>query len=337
MENKIVANELHGKNILLICQRFFNYHTDIIDALKKMGANVDFFDERPSNTAVTKAILRINKAFLASKIRRYYRSILNDIQNNKYDYILIIKPEGIPKNVINILRKLNPNAKIVIMLWDAIANNTAAAEKLKLADKTFSFDPRDCEKYDMKFRPLFYNEKYNDIAKTNTKAQIDLLFIGTVHSDRYMLLKNMEEKFIKEGYKVYYYMYLPSKILYYIKKVILKQFRGSNIKDFKFKSIGQDEVLSLLSKSRVVIDIQHPNQIGLTMRTLEMLGANKKIITTNSNVKEYDFYNASNIQVVDRDMKNIDMEFFRSDYIKIADNIKQKYSLESWLLELLDC
>ena len=336
MENEIIANKLQDKNVLLICQKFFSYHNDIINALKKMGANVDFFDERPSNNAVTKAILRINKAFLASKIRRYYKSILKDIQSNEYDYILIIKPEGIPKSVISILRKLNPKAKVVIMLWDAIANNTAAGEKLKLADETFSFDPKDCEKYNMKFRPLFYNEKYSDIAKTNTKAQIDLLFVGTVHSDRYMLLKNIEKKFIKKGYKVYYYMYLPSKILYYIKKVVLKQFRGSNIKEFKFKSISQDEVLSLLSKSNAVIDIQHPNQIGLTMRTIEMLGANKKIITTNSSVKKYDFYDNRNIQVVGRDMKGIDMEFFKTDYVRVPNNIKQRYSIESWLLELLD-
>lgn len=332
-----MESRLSDKKILLICPKFFNYHKEIIYALEQMGAHVDYFDERPSNTAVGKALLRINKSLIAHKILSYYKNIVETISRNsyKYDYILIVKAEAIPKDVIKHLRKLNPDAKIIIELWDSISNNAQAEEKLGLVDKVFSFDRNDCTKYNMNFRPLFYIDKYNEVSKQNVKTQYDLLFVGTVHSDRYKVLKNMEKKLVSNGYKVFYYMYLPSKMLYYVRKYILRQFPGSSKSDFKFKSIGQDEVLSLVSKSKVILDIQHPHQTGLTMRTVEMLGANKKIITTNSDIKSYDFYIESNIQVVDRAISNLDMSFFESDYVPVKNEIKQAYSLESWLLELL--
>jgi len=332
-----MESRLFKKRILLICPKFFNYHMEIIQSLEQMGAYVDYFDERPSNSVVSKALLRIDKRLIAHKISSYYKNIVKTISKNeyKYDYILIVKAETIPKDVINKLRQLNPNVKIIIELWDSISNNTQAAEKISFVDKVFSFDRNDCIKYNMNFRPLFYIDKYNKISMLDIKTQYDLLFVGTVHSDRYKVLKNIEKKLLAHGYKVHYYMYLPSKMLYYVRKYILRQFPGSSKADFKFESIDQDDVLSLVSKSKVILDIQHPHQTGLTMRTVEMLGANKKIITTNNDIKSYDFYCKTNIQVVDRNISNIDMGFFKSEYVPVKDEIKQLYSLESWLLELL--
>lgn len=331
-----MKSELCSKNILLICPKFFNYHVEIMNALKSMGAEVDWFDERPSNNSLVKALLRINKNLINYKIKKYYSLIINQIRNNKYDYILIIKPEGIPKSFIKQLRILNPNAKIILEIWDSIANNKDALDKIKLVDKTFSFDPKDCEKYNLNFRPLFYTEQYNDISLNKCKYDYDLMFIGTVHSDRYKILKSIESKLANYGYKTYFYMYIPSKMLYLIRKYIFREFVGSNINEFKFKSLSQNEIISIIEKTRVVIDIHHPKQIGLTMRTIEMVGANKKLITTNNNVKEYDFYKETNIQVVDRNISNLNMKIFESEYEPIDYNIKKRYSLQSWLLELLN-
>ena len=61
--------------------------------------------------------------------------------------------------------------------------------------------------------------------------------------------------------------------------------------------MSQEEIISLISKSKAILDINHPSQVGLTMRTFETLGANKKLITTNENIKIYDFFDKENIDV----------------------------------------
>ncbi|MFH4210110.1 lipopolysaccharide biosynthesis protein, partial [Acinetobacter baumannii] len=62
-----------------------------------------------------------------------------------------------------------------------------------------------------------------------------------------------------------------------------------------------DEIIKLYAKSNVILDISHPGQSGLTMRTFEAIGAGKKLITTNLNIKEYPFYNSDNIFIISRD------------------------------------
>lgn len=72
------------------------------------------------------------------------------------------------------------------------------------------------------------------------------------------------------------------------------------------------------------------------MRTVEMLGLGKKLITTNADIRNYDFYNPQNILVIDRDNPVIDEDFIRSPYEQIDENIRKRYSLEGFVRELID-
>ena len=63
----------------------------------------------------------------------------------------------------------------------------------------------------------------------------------------------------------------------------------------------------------------------------EMLGAKKKLITTNHNIKYYDFYDQQNILIIDRKKPVIDKDFIYSPYNDIDLHIYNKYSLQSWV------
>ena len=85
---------------------------------------------------------------------------------------------------------------------------------------------------------------------------------------------------------------------------------------------------------KCVIDIESPTQNGLTMRTIEMIGLKKKLITTNKDIVNYDFYNPNNILVCDRDNFKIDKSFIETPYEELAKEIYEKYSLKGWLLQI---
>ena len=114
-------------------------------------------------------------------------------------------------------------------------------------------------------------------------------------------------------------------------KVQDKNMRKSKVTDFSFIPMSRSELMDFYLRSRIQLDIQHPNQTGLTMRTIETLGAKKKLITTNHLVKEYDFYRPENILIVDRDNPIIDVEFLKSQWKEIPNDVYEKYSLRSWL------
>lgn len=329
-------NLLTNKKVLLICPKFFNYHIEIKNIIMELGMDVDWFDERPSNDNITRALIRINKKILSNQIEKYYKKIYSTIENKKYEYMLIVKPEAISSEFILKFKKNNPNAKVIMYLWDSIKNNKNAKRNLKLVDKAFSFDKEDCSMYNMNFRPLFYLKKYEDIANCKAIEKYSVAFIGTVHSDRYDVLMKVKEKLIKEGYSVYFYMYIQSKFIYYLKKLVFREFKNSSVDEFNFTPLTQNEVIDLIKQSKCILDIQHLRQTGLTMRTLEMLGANKKLITTNREVINYDFYNEKNINIVNRDISDFDSNFIEEDYELIDLDIKEKYSLKSWALDIFN-
>jgi hypothetical protein len=71
------------------------------------------------------------------------------------------------------------------------------------------------------------------------------------------------------------------------------------------------------------------------MRTIEMLGANKKIITTNTDIKHYDFYHPNNICIVDRDKVLVPTKFMETPYVPVEDQVKDRYSVNYFILDIL--
>jgi hypothetical protein len=327
--------QLENKKILFLCPLFFNYHKKLIRAMESMGAQVDYFDERPSNTFLSKALLRINRNFVTVKINKYYDEITSKIKDKNYDYVFICQAEATPKSFLKDVRKMNPHARLVLMLWDSVANKVNTLEKLDLFDEVFSFDKKDCEQFGLTFRPLFFDKEYEDLAKEEPELFYDLFFVGTVHSDRYLILNEVRQQFEKNNLHVFYFLYIPSKIMYYQRKLLTSELKGSEINDFSFVGLPSEQLTAKLKQSKAVVDIQHPKQTGLTMRTIEMLGANKKIITTNTEIEHYDFYHPNNICVVDRNNVVVPTEFMTTPYIPVDDQVKKRYTINHFVLDVL--
>lgn len=137
------------------------------------------------------------------------------------------------------------------------------------------------------------------------------------------------------GGKCFTYFFFQGKIMFYRYKLLNKEMRKIPASEFQFIPMKKNELLELYKKSRIIVDVQHPKQTGLTLRTMEALGAKRKLITTNSDVEFYDFYNPTNILIVDRNNPVINTEFLNSEYSELPDEIYEKYSINSWIEKLL--
>ena len=92
-----------------------------------------------------------------------------------------------------------------------------------------------------------------------------------------------------------------------------------------------DEVLDIVEQSLCIIDVPKPNQSGLTLRVLEAIFYNKKLITTNKNVVEEEFYNPQNILVWDNPTQEELISFFTKPVIPVTSDICKKYTIEQWI------
>jgi hypothetical protein len=319
------------KNILYFGPKFFGYEIEIQKTLKFLGGDVDFYDERPKNSFLVRVLIRLNLKFLLNRIiKKHYVDIYEKIRTKKYDYVLIISPETLDYKKISKIKKLQPNSKFILYMWDSFSNKNSF-NVIELFDKVISFDSRDAEKYNLNFLPLFYIKDYESVKEDVDEYKYDLCITATAHSDRYVIAEKIRNQISEYKLRMFSYFYLPNKIMYWVRKIFVNKFGYGNIRDFSFSSLSQQEIIKIIEQSKVVLDINHPLQYGLTSRCIESLGANRKLITSNKNIKDYDFYNENNIRIINRKDPKIDVNFFETIYLKPPKEIYQKYSLKSWL------
>lgn len=325
-----MIQNLKGKTILFFCPRFFCYESEIQNSLERLGAKVIWFDDRPSNNFYSKAVIRVNKNFLKRKISAYYAEILSNVREYDFDYLFFVNPEAISVDSLCKLQHTFPKAKSVLYMWDSFKNRKQNLQLLPLFDYKYTFDPEDAKSLGLSFRPLFFTKAYE--GNSGLAVKYDLLFIGTAHSDRYTFVKKIAEFARLKKNKLYFY--LSSKLLFLYKTIFDRSFKSVKLKDISFHSLGHQEIASLMRESAVILDINHPNQIGLTMRTFETLGSHRKLITTNKDILNYDFYHKSNVMVIDRENPHLDSLFFEIPFQDVDEEILFKYSIDGWAKEI---
>lgn len=331
-----IGKYLTDKKVLLFIPYFFGYEVVIKRKIEELGAKVFLYNERSVKSAMSRALLKVVPCIFKAHSRKYFLGIMNMHEEEDFDYILIVRCDMMDKNMLQKLKEKYPQAKLCLHLWDSFGNVPGIREKLALFDMVTSFDKEDCKNNPILiFRPLFYADEFARQGKEKEEFQYDMSFCGTIHSDRYKVLKNVELQCKEKGLRFEKFYYLQSKFMFYFYKMTKREYRNALLSEFSLEKLSSGEIARIEGESRAVIDIQHPKQSGLTIRTIEMLGLGKKLITTNKDIVNYDFYMPENIQILDRDNPVIDASFFSKQYRNVSKEIYDKYSLETWIYDVL--
>lgn len=325
---------LKNKKILVILPKYFGYEKAIINILRKNKAEVFFIYENMDDINYR---YRLINAYLPrmipSLMNRYFYNIIKKLPND-LDYVLVIRGKFLSEYIISYMRKnFLTKCKFIMYQWDSVKNNTNSIKISKFFDKNFTFDETDAKKYKWDYRPLFYIE---ELLNNNTEKNIDILYICSLHSKRVTVLNILKQFCKNKGLVLYSHMY-SKRIVFYKRKYInrRKEYLAANNNDICFNSLSLNNIYELYSKSKIVFDYTHPGQRGLTMRTIECLGNECKLITNNELVKYADFYNSNNIYIYNENKIKIPESFIKIPYETESKNILKKYSLESWIKEIL--
>lgn len=328
---------LAGKRILFLSPKFFGYEDKIIAKMEALGASVTYYNERSVQRALSRSLLKISPQIFYFRTKQYYEKIIRETQNTDFDYVFMVKADMVTSDILERLRNTFNHAKFCLYLWDSISNNKGVEAKFKYFDKVLSFDRHDSDVIpEIQFRPLFFIDDFNQAGRAvKTTFKYDISFLGTIHSDRYQVIRRVMELSQQKGWKTYFFCYLQSPFIYYFYKLTKPEFKGTSMTDFAFTKMESECISEVVNESKTVLDINHPKQTGLTIRTIEMIGMGKKLVTTNQSIRQYDFYDPTNILVIDRRAIEIPDDFIAKDYVPIAKNIYDKYSLEAWIKDIL--
>lgn len=319
-----MTNILKDKKILIFCpggsrggrgQEFKKY-------LSEAGADVYVVAERPSVSTFSKIAIRLFKKKLPFIFNSYIRRIFKEFNKN-WDYILVIRGEAFTPSTIKLIRESYPRVKLILYLWDILKTNDLR-NVIPLFDQVYCFDPEDCRNNPgVIFRPLYSMDIYRNKEEIINK-DIDISFVGTIHSSRAKILHDIEQYCNSHNLKTHFYRYIPSRIIWIRDKVLKYPF--TKYKETYFNAASLNEILNISKASKAILDINYDGQFSLSMRAFEAMMMKRKFITTNPEIKKYDFYNPNNILVIDSNNINIPKEFIDQPFEPIQEEILEKYT-----------
>ena len=322
---------LVGKRLLFVAPRFFGYDRDIGGELTRRGAHVVRLYDRPFDTPLMTAATRLAPNLLAKLAFPRYSQVIEQ-ETRPFDIVFVVNGQTVSSRFLDEVRRTSPRALFILYLWDALRNRISVIPQLAKYDRVFGFDRSDARQYGFTYRPLFFTPVFEN--ERSDPSFYDISFVGTAHTDRASIVHAVDSNLSSDISRLWYlYLQAPWVRSYYACRS--NKFRQVPLDFFRYEPLGKEQIAQVFHQSRTILDIEHPLQRGLTMRTFETLGAAKKLITTNPHVVEEDFYHPDNVLVVDRKKIMLDQDFLARPYMPIPQAVRQRYSLAGWLNDIL--
>lgn len=235
-----------------------------------------------------------------------------------YDKVILFDA-FLDSDVAEYIEKVAPKTRLIIFYLNPWFNNYYVSTAARKRCEVWSFDKEDCKKHGLKYNCQFYLSS-SVKQKDDPAYSSDLFFVGK-DKHRLKLLLNIQNELRKNNLKMCLYVVGERNITYSDKEKTILHHRY----------MLYSEVLKYNKNAGCLLELMQENQQGFTLRTVEAMFFNKKLVTNNAFLKQYDFYDARNIYILGQDDRNL-IEFLKSEQ-KAAWNpeIVRKYSFENWL------
>lgn len=269
----------------------------------------DHFSNRKYNILKIFNLHHLLYGFKKEQIKKYDRIILSETS----------KMSAVAKTIL----QWNPLIDLKVYMWNIVRDSSINEVKnlQKLGVEVYTFDKQDCKNYGLKYNPQMYPFDIKKLKKEDNKYEC---YFCAADKDRIDDLIKLKETLDKNN--------ISYKFRVLLKKHKKYNFNDKNINNIIFmrKSIPYEQIIKEVQYSKAIVEIVQKGQIGFTWRVHESLFYNKKLITTNNTLREYDFYNPNNIFIIDNNYDEI-KEFLELPYIKMDDKIKDRYIYKAWL------
>lgn len=246
----------------------------------------------------------LKKEFVSKKIKE----VLDPLP--KQQIILVVRGDKLEKDLLGYLK--GKCEKLISYYFDANNNIPRQESLIPLFDEVYSYEKEDAEKHGLRFITNFIP------FDRATKEKGSGVFNISSYDERYEVIENIAEQLKSFRY--------PFEII--VRKE--NPFPSDTIRvvpDYLSLEKVEEHILS----SGILLDIQKEDQQGLSFRVFEALGYDKKLITSNKDVVTYDFYNPTNILVIDKKNPIIPEDFLHTPYSPVPEEIKDKYRRDQWI------
>ena len=344
-------NSLEGEKILFLSPKYMNIYKDVISCIKELGGEVswvssDLISPNPYLVSIKNRLNEENINKFNEKCELFWKDLFSQKEyNKKYDYFFTIDGLMICPFLFKELSTRNPDVKKVLFLYDKNDGMQEINSTYHYYDAIYTFDLGDRDKYHLKFMPIYWvpSDSVNNI-------KYDIFGFASYNSrkpDRTKLFNEVNKICKAKGLSTFVKLYYPMKnrMVFCLKNIIHYLFNHKSYTPLSYikeglitgQSLSPDDFRQTIRESRVILDTQAPYQDGLTARFMWALGEGKKIITTNSSITRYPFYDPKQFYILhDIDVDEL-LNFIVEPFVVLEDNklMIEQYRIDNWIVKML--
>lgn len=294
------------ENTLIIRDLSMYFDNEVLDKYE----NINFVSPLRELNLFWRIVRKILSAFNMF-LPYFFGQWVNDLEN--YDKIILFagySKKDLRAKCLNEILKNKSEKKMIYWYWNPVQISTQPSYIRNNAKgfELWSFDLDDCNEHNLNYNTTFYSKYVK--CPVNAK-QYDVYFVGR-NKGRLLRINQIKKTLTYMG--IIYYTYIVDENI-------------NNQKPF----LNPKQNIENISKSKAVLEITQEGQAGLTLRTMESIFLEKKLITTNKTIKDYPFYSSKNIFIIGFDNKSNLTFFLNHPYEHIPKDKVYYYDIENWV------
>lgn len=227
---------------------------------------------------------------------------------------------------LRIIRKNLHVRRVSIFTWNPVIDyqqnywvrQLHIRQMKSLGFQVFTFDPADSKHYGLVHTSQVYRRVDGYSRSVDTKW--DIYFLGQ-DKGRFDTLRNLGEKWRAMGLNTRLCM-LPERHRTYPEQDAVEILQCS---------IDYAANLNEINYSRCLLELNQVNQMGITVRCLEAIFFDKKLITNNADVRSMAFYDPSRFFILDYDDPVRFCEFLEEPTPRIPSELLDRHDFSHWL------
>lgn len=234
--------------------------------------------------------------------------------------VLLDSPVLQDKTLVSYIRGRRRLLPIDIYSWNMNLLPAEVSSLKKQAEKyscgLFSYDEAFCERNGFKFNTIMFDER---CKCPRVQRKSDVVFLG-YSKDRSGTVAKAADLLSSAGLKLDFTV--VGSAPHGVKNANITYVEGY---------IPYREYLKRVFGSRAIVDIAQQGQLGYSMRVMESIFYDRKLITTNAHVADAPFFEYGNVLVLDAGTTPSEVqEFMARPHMPYGDEIRGHYSVEAW-------
>lgn len=207
--------------------------------------------------------------------------------------------------------------RLVLYFWNPISYSSDF-KKLSPRWELCTFSRDDAFAYKMRYVETFYNPQWPEYQ--SKEITNDVFFIGTEKGRGEILSKvksELQSRDLRPDFRI-----ADNRKALYSKKYS--------------RYLPYQEVIKLIHKSRAILEILQTGQTGLSLRCMESLYFNKKLITNNVSIRQSVLYSPDRVFIIGIDTWDNIEEFLFRPIAPISQKLKDSFSFDALITRIVN-